>query len=490
MSIAEFLHKVNGFSALTLEGVEALSEKVSISKWAKGKRLIRRGDKGDSMFVIREGRVRVPIVDGSGREKNTVHLGPGDVVGEMALLTGEKRNADVYAESDVVAYVLERNVILPALVENPQLAKFLTEILGRRLEETGTIQWVGKYRLLGKIGEGATSKVYQGVHPTLNRVVAIKMLSHSLVYDRTFKDRFLQEARTIAGLTHPNIVQIYDTEEAWATYFIVMEKVSGTDLQKLLKEKKVMAPDEAVDILGQMSDALCYAHGAGIVHRDVKPANCAVDETGTVKLMDFGIARRIAKHPSAQKRAKIVEGTPRYLAPEAAVGRPVDGRADIYSLGIMAFEMVAGAGALLLGDDPRAAADARAKEVAEHRTHSRGSARGLGQVHQWCPDQAARGTSDRLGRDQEAPEPRARRSSPGHPERPHPAALRHLPGRPGSRGHPRIGRCRRPFGETRGRRGPAGRPRPDRWTQYGLGPATGLVLAVPRRDSVRESGVC
>jgi tRNA A-37 threonylcarbamoyl transferase component Bud32 len=342
MSISKFLQTVNGFSALGPEGVETLAEKVTIAEWAKGDRLIRRGDIGEMMHVIREGRVRIPIVDAAGVEKQVVHLGPGDLVGEMALLTGEKRSADVIAESKVITYVLDRSVILPALVENPPLAKFMTEILGKRLEETGPIKWVGKYRLLGMIGEGATSKVYQGVHPTLNRVVAIKMLSHALVYDRSFKDRFLQEGRTIAGLMHPNIVQIYDTEESWATFFIVMEKVSGTDLQKLLKAKKVMAPDEAVEILGQMADALAYAHGAGIVHRDVKPANCAVDENGVVKLMDFGIARRISKRPAAQQRAKIVEGTPRYLAPEAAVGRPVDGRADIYSLGIMAFEMVSG----------------------------------------------------------------------------------------------------------------------------------------------------
>ena len=342
MVISEFLQTVKGFSTMPPEGLDAIAAKVTLAEWREGEHLIRRGEQGTTMYVIREGRVRVPIVDSTGHERSVVHLGKGDVVGEMALLTGEKRNADVVAETDVVTYGLDRSVILPALVENPPLAKFMTEILGRRLEETGSIQWVGKYRLLGKIGEGATSKVYQGVHPTLNRVVAIKMLSHQLVYDRSFKDRFLQEARTIAGLTHRNIVQIYDTEESWATYFIVMEKVSGTDLQRLLKEKKVIEPTEATEILGQLAEALAYAHQSGIVHRDVKPANCAVDGNRVVKLMDFGIARRIPKDPAAQKRAKVVEGTPRYLAPEAAVGRPVDGRADIYSLGIMAFEMLTG----------------------------------------------------------------------------------------------------------------------------------------------------
>ena len=341
-SVTDFLSTVNGFNAIDADELNAIAGKFESSVFQPDDYLIRRGDQGDTMHVIRSGRVRVPLLDKeTGKTKLVVHLGPGDLVGEMALLTGERRNADVIAETEVLTLDINRDTLQPLLRDHPPLARFLTEILGRRLEEGGGIEWVGKYRLLGKIGEGATAKVYQGLHPALNRVVAIKMLSHTLVYDSSFKDRFLQEARTIAGLTHPNIVQIFDTEASYATYFIVMEKVSGTDLARLLKARKVLAPDEAMDILRQMAAALRYAHDKGIVHRDVKPANCAVDGDGHVKLMDFGIARRIQKNPE-QKRAKMVEGTPRYLAPEAAVGKPVDGRADIYSLGIMAFEMVTG----------------------------------------------------------------------------------------------------------------------------------------------------
>ncbi len=342
MSVIDFLSTVNGFRKVAREDLERIGDQIQARSYADGDVIIRRGDAGDNMHVIRTGRVRIPLVDaGTGATKMVVHLGPGDLVGEMALLTGERRNADVIAEGAVETLVIDRETLQPLLRDHPPLARFLTEILGKRLEEGGGIEWVGKYRLLGKIGEGATAKVYQGLHPALNRVVAIKMLSHALVYDSTFKDRFLQEARTIAGLTHPNIVQIFDTEACYATYFIVMEKVSGTDLAKLLKVRKVLGPEEAMDILRQMSVALAYAHNKGIVHRDVKPANCAVDKDGQVKLMDFGIARRIQKDPE-QTRAKMVEGTPRYLAPEAAVGKPVDGRADIYSLGIMAYEMVTG----------------------------------------------------------------------------------------------------------------------------------------------------
>ncbi len=339
--IADFLSEVKGFSSISREGLSHLAEKMESRSFSTGAKIIEKGADGDTMFIIRYGRVRVVLSDDDGNSKLAVNLGERDLVGEMALLTGDKRNADVIADEPVETVVVDRKTLQPLLREYPPLARVLTEILGKRLEQGGGMEWVGKYRLLQKIGEGATSRVYQALHPGLNRLVAIKMLSHTLVYDIPFRDRFLEEARTIAGLVHPNIVQIFDTEFAYATYFIVMELVGGTDLSKMLKSRRILTPIEAMDILRQTAKALSYAHEQGIVHRDVKPANCAVNKTGQVKLMDFGIARRIQKNPS-QKRAKVVEGTPRYLAPEAAVGRPVDGRADIYSLGVMAFEMVTG----------------------------------------------------------------------------------------------------------------------------------------------------
>ena len=341
MSIVAFLASLPGFKNIEPEALETISARVEPRSFAAGEYLIRRGEPGDNMHILRSGNVRIPIFDAKGHEKSVFHLSEGDFVGEMALLTGELRAADVIAEGAVETLVIDRELLQPLLAEHPGLAGFLTEILGRRLQEGGGIERVGKYRLLGKLGEGATGKVYEALHPGLNRVVAIKMLSHSLVYNAAFRDRFLEEARTVAGLTHPNIVQVFDTESAYATYFIVMEKLDGPDLTQLLKARGKLTAAETMKILRQMGAALAYAHKQGFAHRDVKPANVAIDDKLNLKLMDFGLARPIPKDADG-KKSKTVEGTPQYLAPETALGQPPDGRVDIYAMGVMAFEMVAG----------------------------------------------------------------------------------------------------------------------------------------------------
>ena len=339
MNTVDFLATVPGFDALAGEDLERAVSSARELEFSPGDYLMRRGDAGTVMHVVKSGEVKVPIFDGAGRLRMEARLGEGEIVGEMALLTGERRRADVIAAEPTVTVAFAREVITPLLGEHPPLARFLTEILGKRLEQAGGIEQVGKYRLLGKIGEGATAKVYEALHPGLNRTVALKMLGHQLVYDRVFRERFLDEARTIAGLGHPNIVQVFDTEQAYATWFVVMERLEGSDLHERLKDKPPLDPEEASGILLQVAEALSYAHSQGVVHRDVKPANIAVDDDGTVKLMDFGIARRIKGQAGT---TKVVEGTPRYIAPEAAVGKSVDGRADIYALGVVAFEMLTG----------------------------------------------------------------------------------------------------------------------------------------------------
>ena len=179
--------------------------------------------------------------------------------------------------------------------------------------------------------------VFNAWDQELEREVAIKMLKYKLAYDDTFLDRFEQEAKTIASLNHPNIVNMFEVIDEFSTRFIVMEKLHGQDLSAILEEKGAFSVAQTREILFQVANALQYAHNhgeQGIVHRDIKPSNIVIDAYGNIKLTDFGIAG-----PPQDKEVNI-EGSPSYLAPEIINGDMFDGRADIYALGVMAFHML------------------------------------------------------------------------------------------------------------------------------------------------------
>ncbi len=341
MSLAEFLSSVPGFSEIPAADMAEVAAICGERRFAAGEALMRQGEPGECMFLIRTGRVRVIRRNELGAEIASFWLGPRQPVGEMALLTGEPRSADVIAEEAVEAVELRREAFAALILEYPPVGAFLTELLGRRLEEGGGISRVGKYRLLGKLGRGGTGQVFEALHPILGRTVAIKMLSHALAMRPGFREHFLAEARTIASLDHPNIVLVYDTEAAYATLFLVMERLPGGDLARIMRENGRLPPVRAAAILRQVAAALAHAHHKGFVHRDVKPANVAACGGDHFKLMDFGLARPIPIG-GAGERPRTVDGTPHYIAPETALGKPVDGRADIYSLGVVAFEMLAG----------------------------------------------------------------------------------------------------------------------------------------------------
>ncbi len=204
------------------------------------------------------------------------------------------------------------------------------------LEEVGRI---GRYTSLTLIGQGGMGAVYRGRDPELDRPVAIKVM---LDATPDFVARFRREAQSIARLTHANIVQVYDfgVDDEGNPYF-VMELIDGTPLDKIVRDRGRLAPIEAIRIITQAAEGLAAAHRAGIVHRDVKPSNLIVDGRGTVKLVDFGIAR-VATGGTALTGAAALMGTPGYMAPEQAAGKQVDHRADIYALGLTLFELLAG----------------------------------------------------------------------------------------------------------------------------------------------------
>ncbi len=208
---------------------------------------------------------------------------------------------------------------------------------------------ISHYEILQKLGEGGMGAVYKARDTRLGRLVAIKTLPRDKVEDPDRKRRFVQEAKAASALNHPNIVSVYDIDQADGVEFISMEYVPGKTLGEMIG-RKGLPVGRALDYAVQMADALAAAHAAGIVHRDLKPANVMVTETGVVKLLDFGVAKLTQPHepratvgsvPVKTEEGAIV-GTAAYMSPEQAEGKPVDARSDIFSFGTVLYEMVTG----------------------------------------------------------------------------------------------------------------------------------------------------
>ncbi|HSJ29334.1 MAG TPA: Stk1 family PASTA domain-containing Ser/Thr kinase [Acidimicrobiia bacterium] len=211
-----------------------------------------------------------------------------------------------------------------------------------------------RYQLTAHLARGGMADVYQGHDRLLNRKVAVKVLHSQLSDDDAFVKRFRKEAQAAANLTHPNIVGIYDWGQLDNTYFIVMELVEGRSLRDVLKSEGTLLPRRAVEIAADVSAALSVAHRAGLVHRDVKPGNILLSPDGTVKVTDFGIAR--AWDDSQElTRTGAVMGTATYFSPEQAQGSTADERSDVYSVGVVLYEMLAGSPPFR-GDNPMAVA--------------------------------------------------------------------------------------------------------------------------------------
>ena len=203
---------------------------------------------------------------------------------------------------------------------------------------------LGRYQIERELGKGAMGVVYGGKDPKIGRVVAIKTMALSEEFEadelKEAKERFFREAETAGRLAHPNIVTIYDAGEEHDLCYIAMEFLKGKDLAPYTKQPNLLPIDKTLFIVERVADALSYAHTMGIVHRDIKPANIMYEpESDTVKVTDFGIARIT---DSSKTKTGMVLGTPSYMSPEQLAGRKIDGRSDLFSLGVMLFQMLAG----------------------------------------------------------------------------------------------------------------------------------------------------
>lgn len=202
------------------------------------------------------------------------------------------------------------------------------------------LETVGRYRLDEPLGSGGMAVVYRGYDDELERPVAVKLLADNLAADERFRRRFLREARLAAGLGHPNIVQVYDAGEHERRPYIVMEHVEGETVAELLAREGRLAPAPAAELAAQVAAGLAHAHAHGLIHRDVKPQNLLVERTGNVKIADFGIAR--SSTDTRLTEAGTILGTAAYLAPEQAAGAKVSPATDVYALGVVLYELLAG----------------------------------------------------------------------------------------------------------------------------------------------------
>ena len=196
---------------------------------------------------------------------------------------------------------------------------------------------IGKYQIVGKIGQGAMGEVFKAHDPLLNRLIAVKTISGSSATEGDARKRFLREAQSAARLNHPNIITVFDLGEDQGRIYMAMELLEGTDLRELINSHSLTDIAQKLDFMEQVCDGLAYAHAKQIVHRDLKPGNIHVQPSGQVKVMDFGLARLGASEMTA---TGTVMGTPNYMSPEQVRGEKADARSDIFSLGAVFYELL------------------------------------------------------------------------------------------------------------------------------------------------------
>lgn len=334
------------FNTLPSELVDSVEAQMVERVFAAGEFLTRQGDVGDCLFLIRKGTVGIVVNDEHGVPHEIDRSGPGDVLGEMALLTDERRSASLVAHDDVTAMLLPADKFHADALRNPEIGEVLTKLLAQRLGGQRRDVLAGKvfskYRVVRRLGRGGMAIVYEGSHLDDARRVALKMLSHRLVYDKASLVWFHREADIVESFDHPNIVRMFGRFKAFKSYFIVMEFCDGITLERLVRLNGPLSQDDFRKAFGQIAAAVLYAHQREVVHRDIKPVNLMLNFDGNIKLMDFGLAKPINELEPTSDVDNHIVGTPRYMAPEQLRGREISEVTDYFALGCTAYKLLTG----------------------------------------------------------------------------------------------------------------------------------------------------
>jgi CRP-like cAMP-binding protein len=341
----------------------ALWKELRETRVAAGTAVCRRGEVGDGMYIVQLGSVEVRLGLGPG-SMALYRLGPGDCFGEMALLTGQPRSADVVALEDSTLWMLPTTAFEQVLDQSPAFLRALNRAVANRLAmSTAVIEQTrmaafepgpaglrfGQYCVVAQLGAGGMAVVYSAVRDHDGLAVALKVIPASWGAATDLHTRLRHEARILEQIQHPGVVRLLEvgavSDRLGGGTFVVMEWLPNA-LDRLLRAKqpRPLHVSNALRIASGVADALATVHAAGLVHRDVKPSNILLRSDDQPVLSDFGLAAALRDEMSNQRLTPpdTLVGTADYLAPEAIAGNTVDGRADMYSLGIVLYEMLAG----------------------------------------------------------------------------------------------------------------------------------------------------
>jgi tRNA A-37 threonylcarbamoyl transferase component Bud32 len=333
----EFLRHTQLFESVHRVLVCPLLNSLTYSQISAGEKFIIQGTRSDAFYIIQRGSCTARV-DQNEKPQPVGRLQEGDHIGEMAMLTDQPQSVHIKAETDMELWGLARTQFDNIAAEHPELRNYLTELLVERFSSwrPTTKKRIGKYYITDIIGHGTNSIVYKGIHADLNIPVAVKMIRHELAMDSDFIESYPKRAKGIVALNHRNIVKVYDIVAQYRTYFVITELMEGETLASLIERWKTIPIPQATSFLIYICAGLAYAHEQDIFHETLKPSNLYVSQSGSLKILDFGLGC-----PTVT-RAVNFPGTAAYMSPEQIRSDTVDGRSDIYALGMIAYEMLTG----------------------------------------------------------------------------------------------------------------------------------------------------